>query len=66
MAETELTNIDRCDQCGAQAYMRANFKNGEILFCSHHANQYANQIQRQAVSVHDERYKLLDFATPTE
>ena len=32
--------MDRCDRCGAQAYMRAMLEGGELLFCGHHGNQY--------------------------
>ena len=32
-----LTAMDRCDRCGAQAYVRALLPNGlELLFCAHH------------------------------
>ena len=33
---TSLTAVDRCDRCGAQAYVRATLLNGgELLFCGH-------------------------------
>ena len=33
-----LTTADRCDRCGAQAYVRITLRNGgELLFCAHHA-----------------------------
>ena len=42
VAETEsntqaLSAADRCDSCGAQAYVRATLQFGELLFCLHHA-----------------------------
>jgi hypothetical protein len=36
-----LTAADRCDRCGAQAYVRARLASGgELLFCGHHARQH--------------------------
>ena len=33
--------LDRCDKCGAQAYMRARMPSGHsLLFCGHHGNEY--------------------------
>lgn len=32
--------LDRCDKCGAQAYLRARMPSGELLFCGHHGNKY--------------------------
>ena len=33
-----LTRSDRCDRCGAQAFVRAILPSGgELLFCGHHA-----------------------------
>ena len=32
-----LTSLDRCDRCGAQAYIRTVLPGGsELLFCNHH------------------------------
>ncbi len=39
VAEDRTTPIeltDRCDRCGAQAFFRAVFTHGELLFCGHH------------------------------
>jgi hypothetical protein len=39
---TELTTIDRCDRCGAQAYVRVLLPSRlELLFCAHHNRQHA-------------------------
>lgn len=35
-----LTALDRCDRCGAQAFVRYEFKAGELLFCAHHATEH--------------------------
>lgn len=31
-----LNSLDRCDRCGARAYVLVSGINGELLFCSHH------------------------------
>jgi len=46
-----LTAHDRCDRCGAQAKSRAVFASGELLFCGHHAHEYAEKLATQAVLV---------------
>lgn len=42
MSELELTSADRCDRCGAQAWVRAwiNATNSDLLFCGHHWHQH--------------------------
>ncbi|QWC85512.1 hypothetical protein KLP28_01645 [Nocardioidaceae bacterium] len=54
----QLTALDRCDRCGAQAYLRVELSGGELLFCAHHAREHDDKIQEVAVSVHDETHKL--------
>jgi hypothetical protein len=50
-----LTAADRCDRCGAQAYLRVELRGGgELLFCAHHAREHADRLREIAVSVHDE------------
>lgn len=34
-----LTAGDRCDACGAQAYVAATGDSGELMFCAHHWNK---------------------------
>lgn len=34
--EKVLTALDRCDSCGAQAYVKVSGVSGELTFCSHH------------------------------
>jgi len=54
-----LTAIDRCDRCGAQAYLRADLGNGgSLLFCAHHANEHGDKVREIAVHIHDETDKL--------
>ena len=50
-----LTVMDRCDRCGAQAYVRALLPNGlESLFCAHHSRQHSSALTKIAVDIHDE------------
>jgi hypothetical protein len=54
-----LTAVDRCDRCGAQAYVRALLPNGlELLFCAHHTRQYSSALTEIAVGIHDETGRL--------
>lgn len=34
--EKVLNASDRCDSCGAQAYVKVTGVSGELTFCSHH------------------------------
>ncbi|MDX6302286.1 MAG: hypothetical protein QOF53_3500 [Nocardioidaceae bacterium] len=54
-----LTALDRCDRCGAQAYLRIELAGGsELLFCAHHSHEHEQQLRSIAVSVHDETSTL--------
>lgn len=54
-----LTAEDRCDRCGAQAYLRVELATGgELLFCAHHAREHGDKLKEIAVSVQDETHKL--------
>ncbi|MEN9989603.1 MAG: hypothetical protein RL508_582 [Actinomycetota bacterium] len=55
----ELTAADRCDACGAQAYVRVTLATGELLFCAHHANENKDKLQPVALKWQDETEKLL-------
>jgi len=55
----ELTVADRCDACGAQAYVRVTLATGELLFCAHHANDNKEKLQPVALKWQDETEKLL-------
>jgi hypothetical protein len=61
VAPSPLTASDRCDRCGAQAYLRVHLASGsELLFCAHHAREHGDKLKKVAVNVHDETSKLLD------
>jgi hypothetical protein len=54
-----LTAVDRCDRCGARAYVRVLLPNAlELLFCAHHNRQYASALTKVAVEIHDETDRL--------
>jgi hypothetical protein len=54
-----LTALDRCDRCGAQAYLRVELQNGlELFFCAHHAKEHGEKLKTIAVNVTDETHKL--------
>ena len=56
-----LNATDRCDRCGAQAYLRVQLQvGGELLFCAHHAREHGDKLREIASHVHDETNKLAD------
>ena len=59
-ADTPLTAADRCDRCGAQAYVRATLPAGtQLLFCGHHGNAHRPSLLVAGAALHDETDKLL-------
>ncbi|MDT0164342.1 hypothetical protein Q9R32_02080 [Actinotalea sp. AC32] len=55
-----LTAADRCDRCGAQAYVRVVLGSGDLLFCAHHARRHASAFAGVAVDIQDETDRLLE------
>lgn len=54
-----LGAADRCDRCGAQAYLRVELQSGgELLFCAHHAREHGDKLREIAANVVDETHKL--------
>ncbi len=54
-----MTAEDRCDRCGAQAYLRVELQaGGELLFCAHHAREHGDELKKIAVRVIDETHRL--------
>ncbi len=59
LEQAPLNSVDRCDRCGAQAYVRATLLSGlHLFFCSHHAKAYAEGLRAQSVHIHDETHRL--------
>ena len=58
---TPLNALDRCDRCGAQAYVRAVMANGfELLFCGHHAKKYQDGLANAASRIQDETDRITE------
>ncbi|OFT43221.1 hypothetical protein HMPREF3160_03560 [Arthrobacter sp. HMSC06H05] len=58
-ATRELTTADRCDNCGAQAYIRATLASGgQLLFCAHHARAVEESLRPQTSEWLDESDQL--------
>jgi hypothetical protein len=59
-----LNALDRCDRCGAQAYVRAVLLNGgELMFCAHHGKEYAEKLKSVAATIIDESEKLVETSS---
>jgi hypothetical protein len=63
--EWQLNTSDRCDSCGAQAYVYVVGVTGDLLFCAHHYNKIVDnavgydKIMKFAYQIVDEREKLV-------
>ena len=54
-----LTIADRCDRCGAQAFVRVELASGaDLHFCGHHARQHETRLREIAVAWLDESERL--------
>lgn len=69
MVETKewvLTALDRCDACGAQAYVQVIGIAGDLLFCGHHYNKIMNNpigyknMMDFVYEITDERERLIE------
>lgn len=58
--EYRLSAADRCDSCGAQAYIAAEVNGSELLFCAHHGRKYEEKLRSVATSWHDETARLIE------
>jgi len=59
-----LSAADRCDRCGAQAYVRVMLAGGgELLFCAHHGRKYGEALREAGAEIVDETNRLSDIAT---
>jgi len=60
MQPPTLSATDRCDGCGAQAFVRVVLaEDAELLFCGHHARQHEVKLREVAISIHDETRLLM-------
>jgi hypothetical protein len=53
LAPHAFTALDRCDRCGAQAFVRAVLTSGDLLFCAHHGREYGERLAASALVVED-------------
>lgn len=54
-----LNSADRCDRCGAQAYVRVTMASGfELLFCAHHGKEHADKLKQVALKIQDETERI--------
>ena len=64
---TTLTAIDRCDRCGAQAYVRVALPTGgELLFCGHHFRDHETPLREAGAAIFDETARLAKKPEPVE
>lgn len=58
-----LTAADRCDRCGAQAYVRATLISGAgLLFCAHHGREYEAGLRALDADIYWEAERLAEPA----
>ena len=56
-----LTAADRCDRCGARAYVRVVLPGGgELLFCAHHGRAHESALRDVASDIQDESHLLAE------
>lgn len=57
----ELTRQDRCDRCGAQAFVKATLPAAdglELLFCGHHFRAHELKLVAAGATIQDERHRI--------
>jgi len=59
IARTALSATDRCDRCGARAYLRVILPGGgELLFCAHHGRAHEAALRARGSKILDETHAL--------
>lgn len=62
----ELSPLNRCDSCAAEALVKVTGLSGELLFCGHHYNKIMDNAEGYkkmmafAITILDERDKLIE------
>lgn len=56
--ERELTLLDRCDRCNAQAFVIIFINNSELLFCGHHYSKYEIALKNVSTRTSDQRFRI--------
>lgn len=64
-----LNTTDRCDRCGAQAYVAVILKasadlpkGGALMFCAHHGRDHLPKLKAMADHIFDETARLNEMA----
>lgn len=68
-ATADLTRYDRCDRCGARAFVRATIPSAdgmELLFCGHHFRDHELNLIAAGAGIHDERHRIDEQARTPE
>lgn len=56
-----LTLADRCDRCGAQAFVRSSNEKGyDLLHCGHHYNRYEPMLIAQGFAVVEDKREFIN------
>ena len=56
-----LTVADRCDRCGAQAFIKARLAGDtELLFCAHHGRTHLEGLKAAGAEIIDETDRLTE------
>lgn len=64
IAPSSLTAADRCDRCGARAYVRVVLPGGgELLFCAHHGRAHETALRARDAEIQDESHALGGVST---
>jgi hypothetical protein len=64
IATEPLTAADRCDRCGARAYIRVFLPGGgELMFCAHHGRAHGPALEAVSADIQDET-QILVASTP--
>lgn len=59
IAASPFTAADRCDRCGAQAYVRATLDSGlDLLFCGHHWHENEARLREIGAAIEDDLERL--------
>ena len=59
IAQPMLSAADRCDRCGARAYLRVILPGGgELLFCAHHGRTHEAALRAREAEILDETHTL--------
>lgn len=65
LATSPITAQDRCDRCGAQAYVRVVLSTGgELLFCAHHGREHSATLTALSASIQDHSDRLAQVTPP--